>query len=365
LIAPDYQELVSSSVALENGPYTTSGVFGVHLVIQGDILVNGESGLSCTVIVQHPVATLTHTAVQFESQTDLVRTVRSYIQTVTGVTPVSDLVIRWLPDQSEAMIVDRYGNRVWLYTTDGTRLNTDTIPCLRQVPLCATAGGDPYIYPVTGPPTKLPNLDRIYRLYQDKDVVINAHVTQASRAIQREIEAKMQHTGFTPIANNAYFFRRVFVGRTTCTESLLMDLETKQVSGYTSGYFQLNPPTLCHTPVVYDPHTESHVSIPIHWSGCCLQLLFSRNPQVRNGLCLTGIHSTHGDGLFLANYRAKFFCVSDIRCTTAVNPQRNIRRLYTQCGMKKHGREYDICRVSNRRTDGRRATVPMNTEKTR
>jgi len=53
----------------------------------------------------------------------------------------------------------------------------------------ASAGDDPYIYPLVGPPLKLPNADRIYRLYEDARVVINAEVARASPRIQRAIQA--------------------------------------------------------------------------------------------------------------------------------------------------------------------------------
>ena len=69
-----------------------------------------------------------------------------------------------------------------------------------------SGGGDPYLYPLVGPPIKLPNVEQVYRLYQDTDVVVNARVARASPQIRAEIEALVQDTGLRAVSTEAYFF---------------------------------------------------------------------------------------------------------------------------------------------------------------
>jgi hypothetical protein len=195
--------------------------------------------------------------------------------------------------------------------------------------LTASGGGDPYLYPLYGPAVKLPNVEAIYRLYEDDNVVVNAHVQRASPVIQRQIKQLMRPFGLRVVSTEAYFFSNIFIGsRRVPTDQVTIDLETREISGILS---RVGPPILDTTKVPYDDHATSCVSIPIHWGSLCLRINFSRNPQVRNGLSLSG--ALTGTGLLMRNFRPKFFVLDRLEDTQAVTMPKNVSRLLTNRGI--------------------------------
>lgn len=207
------------------------------------------------------------------------------------------------------------------------------------------AGGDPYVYPIHGSATKLPNIECTYRLFESEDgrTIINACVQRASHQIQMGIMQVMGNdTGLEPVKYEAFFFTQVFVS--TGNEDVLLDLATKQVLRGTYGtQLQVGHPVLSHAHELYDQHSTSHVCIPIHWNQGqhCLNVRFSRNPQVQNGLQFRGPSSERDIGLLVRNYRPKLCMVQHIQWTGSIRSQlqKKQARIMRSRGIVAH-REY-------------------------
>ena len=204
------------------------------------------------------------------------------------------------------------------------------------------SGGDPYVYPVAGPCYKLPNCEEVYRLYQDAHVVVNARVSVASPQIQAEITQAVLAIGcdfLTPVSTEAYFYSHVVVASRTTDDQVLIDLEQKQhsVTGSTQ-MFRVDSPELLTDSRPYEPTVKSHVGIPVRWGNdMCLTISFSRNPQVRNGVRLSGTFSTEAaGGLLVRNYRPKLFRLPDIHCTSLVSIPTRCMRPLTKRGIQGH-----------------------------
>jgi hypothetical protein len=206
---------------------------------------------------------------------------------------------------------------------------------VQPVPVRAHAGGDPYIYPVHGSVTKMPNTEDVYRLYQDDTVVINARVSKASPVIQKEIAAadRLGDTiGMSIVSSTAHFFSHIHIARLgTCKDSLTVDLEQKTMSDPTS--FSIGTPRVTTEAVPYDPGQASHVSIPVCWDvDMCLRVTYSKNPQVRNGLSLQGTNIQQGSGLLIRNYRPRLFRLNTLESLEPVVLPKNIKRVTTNRG---------------------------------
>jgi hypothetical protein len=204
------------------------------------------------------------------------------------------------------------------------------------------SGGDPYVYPVVGPCYKLPNCGDIYRLYQDAHVVVNARVSVASPQIQAEIVDAVLAIGcdfMTPVSTEAYFYSQIMVASRTTDDQVLIDLEQKQhsVTGSTQ-MFRVGSPELLTDSRPYESTVKSHVGIPVRWGNdMCLTISFSRNPQVRNGVRLSGTFSTEAaGGLLVRNYRPKLFRLPDIHCTSLVSIPTRCTRPLTKRGIQGH-----------------------------
>ena len=204
------------------------------------------------------------------------------------------------------------------------------------------SGGDPYVYPMVGPCYKLPNCEDVYRLYQDEDVVINAKVSVASPEIQAEIVAAAAK-GFDflrPVSAEAYFYSQILVASRTSDDQVLVDLEQKQhaVTGSsTENMFRVEPPEVSKDSRPYEDEGSSYVGIPVRWGrDACLSISFSRNPQIRNGVRLSGTGLADGTGLLMRNYRAKFFRLPNISSTAAVSLPNGCTRPLTKRGVVGH-----------------------------
>lgn len=201
------------------------------------------------------------------------------------------------------------------------------------------AGGDPYVYPLHGEPTKLPNTEVVYRLYQDEQTVINARVAKASANIQQEIESLVNASGITPVSTNAFFFSHLFIA--SGDDEVTIELESRKVVSSKEPSIrtlQVGNPFLTSVPCPYDSSTVSHVSIPIRWGNdMCLMVRFSRNPQVRNGLSLSGSGISDGTGLLVRNYRPKFFSLNDnLTDKRVIRVPKNCTRQLRQSSMIAH-----------------------------
>jgi hypothetical protein len=229
----------------------------------------------------------------------------------------------------------------------------------------AQAGGDPYLYPLCGPPVKLPNTYGLYRLYQDGAVQINAEVSRASAAARGQIEHLLQAAsstaadgnlllpGVAPVASEAYFFSRLCLsGPGGDDDVVLVDLEHGKCTTGSTPTFRVGQPYVDTRVYDYAAGNDRRptVSLDICWGvgRACLTVSFSKHAQVRNGVCLRGISRasvTDGsaDGLLLRNYRPKLFMIPCLQHRKPVTlrqsqtaPGSGCRRVLTQRGLAGH-----------------------------
>jgi len=197
---------------------------------------------------------------------------------------------------------------------------------------------------MVGPSYKLPNCEEVYRLYQDENVVINAQVSAASPEIQAEIVTATAKKGLDflcPVSAEAYFYSQILVASRTTNDQVLVDLERKQhrVTGNSpeNSMFRVEPPEVSKESRPYEDDGSSYVGIPVRWGqNMCLNISFSRNPQIRNGVRLTGTSAANATGLLVRNYRAKFFRISDISSTAPVSIPGKCTRPLTKRGVVGH-----------------------------
>jgi hypothetical protein len=216
---------------------------------------------------------------------------------------------------------------------DPSKLYADASPALYIDSLVqeSYAGGDPYLFPLLGPSTKIPNVEEVYRLYQDENVVVNAKVQQASAKVQKQITDLMGDNGaFVATSTEAYFFSHLLIQ--VGSHHALVDLDARSVTGDYGQSIRVGKPALTHDHEEYDTQAQSQVSIPIRWGqDTCLTVRFSRNPQVQNGLRLTGSQLYRGSGLLVRNYRHKLFSLrNNLWDVSPVQLPTNLRRTLTQ-----------------------------------
>ena len=229
------------------------------------------------------------------------------------------------------------GDHIVTYTAKDSKGNiTERTRTLRVT----YSGGDPYVYPLIGSCYKLPNCEDIYRLYQDDDAVINAMVSVATPQIQDEIVRAVGRTSdfLNPIASEAYFYSKILVASRTTDDHVIIDLTTKQhMCSNTTSMFKVELPMVSIDCRPYEDQNASYVCIPIIWGDDkCLNISFSRNAQIRNGVRLSGSDLEHGTGLLIRNYRPKFFRLSDIHNKVDVKIPNNCRRPLTKRGLTSH-----------------------------
>jgi hypothetical protein len=221
----------------------------------------------------------------------------------------------------------------------------------QQLPTTASAGGDPYVYPISGPPVKLPNMSASYRLYQDSTYIVNGTVSRASERIQSEINSVVEHTGLQAVSSEAFFFSVLRTIHVPSGEWFEIDLESKCTTMSSPGaktMFVVGELELQNTHYAFEPDCDkgrSHVSFPIRLGpSTIVHIMFSRNPQVRNGLSLT-TSTTNADGLLLCNYRPKLFQISSHLYDKPVTIPTGYRRVLTKRGVTGHQEQLMKIRV--------------------
>jgi hypothetical protein len=215
----------------------------------------------------------------------------------------------------------------------------------------ACAGADPYVFPCLGPAVKLPNVPAMYRLYQDSTVIINARVAPASTVAREQIAAAacalVDSELFVPVTAEAFFFSELYIATVDQQHHVHADLVHKKIQSMTS-FFTVGAPFVDTSPQrayeTINNDTMSRVSVCIQWPGMSTTLTFSRNPQVRNGLSLTGIYSAHSTGLLVRNYRPKLFTLPRLTDTRPVVLHPRHRRTTTQRGVTGHREAIILCR---------------------
>ena len=202
----------------------------------------------------------------------------------------------------------------------------------------ASAGGDPYLFPLVGPPVKIPNAEAVYRLFQDAHVIVNAAVSRATPDTAAAIRARAtlgMDGHLEPIADQAHFFSHLWLSTRDGAESVRVDLLTRTAEGG-SATFVVGAPYLDTAPCAYDA-SRSRVSLDITWGHSTLTVSFHRNPQVLNGLRFqTRMVTRDCDGLLWRNYRPRLFAVPTLDDRSTVTIPRRCTRPYTRRGVVGH-----------------------------
>ena len=80
-----------------------------------------------------------------------------------------------------------------------------------ELPVDSSGFGDPYIFPIYGLPTKLPNIKNIYRMFQGRNIYINSRVSKMKQTKINKIRQWFKlKTGYDSdklgFVTNGYFF---------------------------------------------------------------------------------------------------------------------------------------------------------------
>lgn len=179
----------------------------------------------------------------------------------------------------------------------------------------ATIGGDPYLFPCSGPPIKLPNKYGAYRMYQNrtKGIFVDATVDQVDLT-GRIGAGKLDWA--KPVSKGYYITKLTIHDR---GEPVVLDL------GLDSEFLETEDACLkwCGEQLhEARPDKKEAMTEVLYGSYCCRTLQLSdgarlelrkyRNAQIMNGMCWTLPPRQEGlvDGLVYRNVRPKYFDVS-------------------------------------------------------
>jgi len=171
--------------------------------------------------------------------------------------------------------------------------------------------GDPYIFPIYGQPTKLPDCNNYYRLLQGKDIYINTYVGKLSDVKRTKMEEWFyQKTGMSAIktgfVTSGYFMRQHWIYCEGYTFFCDFDKHIMELDESAKDFFTIRRETKYEKKGLLrgGKHTSFFVSWNSkHYGNIELELKIYENPQLDNGL---GIKIEYGNrslkGLMIRNY---------------------------------------------------------------
>ena len=171
--------------------------------------------------------------------------------------------------------------------------------------------GDPYIFPIYGQPTKLPDCNNYYRLLQGKDLYINTYVGMLSDNKREHMEKWFyQKTGMSAIktgfVTSGYFMRQHWIYCEGYTFFCDFDKNIMELDESAKDFFKIRRETGYEEKGLLrgGKHTSFFVSWNSkHYGNIELEIKIYENPQLDNGL---GIKIEYGNrslkGLMIRNY---------------------------------------------------------------
>ena len=171
--------------------------------------------------------------------------------------------------------------------------------------------GDPYIFPIYGQPTKLPDCNNYYRLLQGKDLYINTYVGMLSDNKREHMEKWFyQKTGMSAIktgfVTSGYFMRQHWIYCEGYTFFCDFDKHIMELDESAKDFFIIRRETKYEEKGLLrgGKHTSFFVSWNSkHYGNIELEIKIYENPQLDNGL---GIKIEYGNrslkGLMIRNY---------------------------------------------------------------
>lgn len=199
------------------------------------------------------------------------------------------------------------------------------------------AGGDPYIFPIEGPVTKLPNCDAFYRLLQCDTCYVNVSVGYINvRQSLPDVDVVKECT----IVSGGFFFTRLYILDMNGKE--IVDLDLKQ-----------HRKTLSETgPLWIESSVQVSESSKGILQGCYhfrtlelpggtgqLEVRSYNNPQIQNELFFYLNNKMVFDGLISRNYRSKLFQIPTIAYSKPLAIK--TKRMLTHKGITNQGEVRD------------------------
>lgn len=203
-----------------------------------------------------------------------------------------------------------------------------------ELPVDSSGLGDPYIFPIYGLPTKLPDLKNIYRMFQGKNMYINSTVSKMKEEKVNKIEKWFKFkTGYEAkklgFISNGFFFTEHWI----CCDNhwLYIDLNNYliKIKENSEHFFKIIKDKNIYSEKKLYAYDEKFIKYTIefnseHHGDINITLKFYYNPQVDNGINLSvQKNKRHCIGLLVNNFKPNLMVLDKI--TKKKDPKLNKR----------------------------------------
>ena len=201
--------------------------------------------------------------------------------------------------------------------------------------------GDPYITPVYGPEYKLPNKDAVYRLFENKDVYINANVSKATEEKKQSIlNYYKKHYGEdippqVDIITDGFYYDRFFIasGDAQC----IISVDNGKINGFMNPQgeqvFQVSEEIVkTDSDDVFKCMKGSrYKQMNITWTHeelgrMSVGIQLYKNPQHDNGIILDAAIDRSCMGLLVCNYKPKLMELPSVETLSYKKLQKRVNK---------------------------------------
>jgi len=188
----------------------------------------------------------------------------------------------------------------------------------------ADSAGDPYVFPMYGKATKLPDGDAIYRLFGGDNLFINASVKQISEAkrcaLKKWARARIGEVGEVLITDG-YFYDKIWL---TCDgNEILCDFNDKKFTLLDSEFFTITDNYgIEHKELLRgEPYRQYKIAFQSETHGeVNVFVKLYENPQIDNGIRLWTENSIVScNGLLVRNYKPSLMTLPSLKSDYALN----------------------------------------------
>mgnify|MGYP001211556706 CR=1 FL=1 len=186
--------------------------------------------------------------------------------------------------------------------------------------------GDPYIIPAFGEIYKLPDIDKIYRLYQHNNVYVNASVKKATKEKESQILDYYENIGGNKnlnqeIITDGYYYEKFFIKSNN--NYMLFDFKNNDIkySEKAEEYFNIeihekeNDPNSFYS----GDGMKLNITFDVDNEKMGFSILLFKNPQIDNGIEVLNNVSKDSIGLLVRNYKPSLFEIDNIKSTKNIN----------------------------------------------
>ncbi len=195
--------------------------------------------------------------------------------------------------------------------------------------------GDPYVYPLYGPPTKLPDCRNIYRLLEGRELFINTYVGPLLDKKKKQMEEWFQNkTGFSArklgFVTSGYFMRQHWIYCEGHTFFCDFDNQIMRIDAKSRDFFSVRQETKYEEKGVLEggKHTSFFISCKSKYYGEIeIEIKIYENPQIDNGIAVNMEYGKrHCRGLLIRNYKPSLMKLNDITKKRDPKMLRKLRR---------------------------------------